>query len=151
MAAFAMEFPHYSGEPSSENEWFEALTSLSRYLRTPEGCPWDREQGPGEFAGFLADEIAELREALDSGDAAHAEEEFGDVFFTLLATAAAAEERGIFNFERALARSHDKMIRRHEHVFGEEKAATPEDAIRIWNAVKAREKAQAQAKDSAKE
>lgn len=133
-------YPHYPRDAATEAEWFEALIALARYLRSPEGCPWDRAQGAADFAGFLRDEGKELADALASGDNAHAEEELGDTFFTLLATAAAAEEEGRFRLEDALRRIHEKMIRRHEHVFGDAKAETPEDAVRVWNAVKAREK-----------
>ncbi len=133
-------YPHFSSEPKSERDWFEALTCLARYLRGPEGCPWDRVQGSAEFASFLQDETHELVEALASDDHAHAAEEFGDVFFTLLATAAAAEQEGRFNLEDALRGIHEKMVRRHEHVFGDAKADTPEEATEVWNAVKAREK-----------
>lgn len=113
---------------------------LARYLRTPDGCPWDREQSAADFARFTRGEVDELIEALDSGDHGHIAEEFGDAFFCLLAVAAAAEEQGLFRVEDALRAIHEKMIRRHEHVFGDEKAATPEDAVRVWNAIKAREK-----------
>lgn len=136
-----MNYPHYSGDPASEGEWFDALIRLARFLRGPEGCPWDREQSSGDFAGFLATEGAELREALATTDDRHAAEEFGDTFFTLLATAAAAESEGRFTLENALRDAHAKMVRRHEHVFGDTKAVTAEDAIRAWNAVKVREKA----------
>lgn len=135
--------PHLSRTPESETDWFDALIALARYLRTPEGCPWDREQSAGDFAGFLRNEVDELIEALQSGDAAHAEEEFGDVFFTLLAAGAAAEESGTFHLRNALERIHDKMIRRHEHVFGDETASTPEDAMRVWEAAKAKERGEA--------
>lgn len=133
-------YPHLDGTPEGEPEWFDALLRLARYLRTPEGCPWDREQGALAFARFAREESAELIEAIASGDLSHTEEEFGDVFFVLLATAAAAEEQGGFNLERALRSAHEKMIRRHEHVFGEHKARTPEEAVEMWNAMKAREK-----------
>ena len=126
--------------PESERDWFEALLSLARYLRTPEGCPWDREQSAADFAKFTRGEVDELMEALEKSDREHIAEEFGDAFFCLLAVAAAAEEQGLFRTEDALRTIHEKMIRRHEHVFGEEKAATPEDAVRSWNAIKAREK-----------
>ena len=126
--------------PETERDWFEALLGLARYLRTPDGCPWDREQTAADFARFTRGEVDELLEALETGDRAHIAEEFGDAFFCLLAVAAAAEERGLFRTEDALRAIHDKMIRRHEHVFGDEKAATPEDAVRVWNAIKAREK-----------
>ncbi len=133
-------YPHLEKRPETESEWFEALIALARYLRTPEGCPWDREQGAADFARFLADEVQEQVEALDSGDSEHAREEFGDVFFTLLATAAAAEEEGRFRLGDALEQIHEKMIRRHEHVFGDATAETAEDAIRVWEEVKRKEK-----------
>jgi len=65
----------------------------------------------------------------------------GDCLFTLLASTAAAEAEGRFTMEGALRRAHEKMIRRHEHVFGENKAATPQEAIDSWNRIKAEEKA----------
>jgi len=114
--------------------------ALARYLRTPEGCPWDREQNSADFAKYTSNEVEELQEALASGDNHHSEEEMGDVLFSMLATIAAAEEEGRFTLESTLARIHEKMIRRHEHVFGDEKAETPEDAIRVWEEVKRREK-----------
>ncbi len=133
-------YPHLEKQPETESEWFEALIALARYLRTPEGCPWDREQGAADFARFLADEVREQVEALDSGDNLHAREEFGDVFFTLLATAAAAEEEGRFRLGDALERIHEKMIRRHEHVFGDATAETAEDVVRVWEEAKRKEK-----------
>ena len=133
-------YPHLEKQPETESEWFEALIALARYLRTPEGCPWDREQGAADFARFLADEVREQVEALDSGDNRHAREEFGDVFFTLLATAAAAEEEGRFRVGDALERIHEKMIRRHEHVFGDATAETAEDVVRVWEEAKRKEK-----------
>jgi uncharacterized protein YabN with tetrapyrrole methylase and pyrophosphatase domain len=133
-------YPHWVKEPGNETEWSDALARLARYLRTPEGCPWDREQSAEDFAKFAREELDELLEAFASGDNAHIEEEFGDVFFVLLASMAGAEEEGRFTFESALKRIHKKMIRRHDHVFGEEKAQTPEEAIAAWEKVKAEEK-----------
>ncbi len=132
--------PHLSGSPATETDWFEALISLARYLRGPEGCPWDRVQGSVEFAGFLKGEAEELVEAAKASNDPHLAEEFGDTLFTLLATAAAAEEEGRFRLIDALRLAHEKMIRRHEHVFGDAKAATPEDAVRVWEEVKRRER-----------
>lgn len=134
------KYPHWEIKPYTEPEWFQVLIALARYLRQPEGCPWDREQSADDFARYLADEVAELREALQTGDADHAQEEFGDAFFSLLAVAAAAEEEGRFRLQDALERIHEKMIRRHEHVFGDAKAETADDAIRVWNKVKEQER-----------
>lgn len=133
-------FPHWSKTPENEQDWFDALISLARYLRTPEGCPWDREQNAARFAAFAEEEARELSEAFAQSGNDDIEEEFGDVFFCLLASAAAAEEEGRFTLESALRKAHEKMIRRHDHVFGETKAATPEEAIAMWNRIKAAEK-----------
>ena len=134
------KYPHWEIEPSTEPEWLQVLIALARYLRRPEGCPWDREQSAQDFTRYLADEVEELREALQTGDANHSQEEFGDAFFSLLAVAAAAEEEGRFRLQDALERIHEKMIRRHEHVFGDAKAETADDAIRVWNKVKEQER-----------
>jgi uncharacterized protein YabN with tetrapyrrole methylase and pyrophosphatase domain len=133
-------YPHAPRTPESEAEWFQALIDLARYLRSPEGCPWDREQTARTFAHFSKEEAAELDQAFESGDKAEIEEEFGDTLFTLLASAAAAEEEGLFTLQAALEKAHEKMIRRHDHVFGHTKAATPQDAIDAWNRIKAKEK-----------
>jgi uncharacterized protein YabN with tetrapyrrole methylase and pyrophosphatase domain len=133
-------FPHWTHVPESESDWFETLLNLARYLRGPDGCPWDRAQTSADFARYMKGEAEELVEAVESGDAAHAQEEFGDTLFTLLAVAAAAESEGRMDVREALRAAHEKMIRRHEHVFGDERAETPEDAIRIWEKVKRRER-----------
>lgn len=132
--------PHLTTQPESERDWFEALISLARFLRGPDGCPWDQVQSSKDFAGYLKGEAEELVEATAGLDDAHLAEEFGDTLFTLLATAAAAESEGRMRLLDALRGAHEKMIRRHEHVFGEAKAATPEDAIRVWEDVKRRER-----------
>lgn len=134
------DFPHWKRVPESERDWFEALLNLARYLRGPEGCPWDRVQTSADFARYALGEAEELAAAIDSGDAAHAQEEFGDTLFTLLAVAAAAESEGRMDVLAALRNAHEKMIRRHAHVFGDEKADTPEDAVRLWDEVKRRER-----------
>lgn len=134
------EFPYIENKPADEAECFVALAMLARYLRTPDGCPWDREHFTLDFSRFLREEADELVEAVESGDNDHAAEELGDCLFTLLAAAAAAEEEGRFNLERALRRCLEKMIRRHDHVFGDEKANTPDEAVAAWKKIKEGEK-----------
>ena len=133
--------PHISAVPETENEWFGALAALSRFLRSPQGCPWDQKQSAIRFAEYAKEELDELLEALREGDNPHAEEEYGDVFFVLLAAAAAAEAEGRFSLKNALARAHEKMVRRHDHVFRSDKATTPEEAIEAWNKIKEQERA----------
>lgn len=132
--------PHIDNTPESEREWHQALINLARYLRSPEGCPWDQKQTALSFARYHIEEGREYVEALEHGDAAHAREECGDALFTLLASVAAAEAEGLFTFESMLQCAHEKMVRRHDHVFGETRAATPEEAIEAWNQAKARER-----------
>jgi tetrapyrrole methylase family protein/MazG family protein len=133
--------PHWKRTPDSEPDWFEALANLARYLRSPEGCPWDREQSAEDFARFVAEEAGELVEAFEQSDDSHIAEEFGDTLFVLLAAAAAAEEEGRFLLREALERAHEKMIRRHDHVFGDRKVSSPEEALAAWEEVKTKEKA----------
>ena len=132
--------PHLRTHPKSETQWFEALISLARYLRTPDGCPWDREQTAANFAKYAIEESGEYSDACTQNDAVHMREEFGDAFFVLLASAAAAEEEGLFTLEEALGFAHEKMVRRHDHVFGEVKAQTAEEATLAWEAAKAKER-----------
>ena len=135
-----MPLPYLEHEPITEAEWFNALLRLTRYLRGPDGCPWDREQSSIDFAAYAKGEAEELVEALQGGDNTHAEEEFGDTLFVLLASGAAAEAEGRFSVLHSLERAHEKMVRRHDHVFGDAKAATPEEAIEAWNKIKSAEK-----------
>ena len=132
--------PHITTPPRNEGEWFGALMAMARYLRGPDGCPWDQKQGAADFARYSRGEADEYMEALDGGDNAEAAEEFGDTLFTLLASAAAAEAEGRFRLVDALRTAHEKMVRRHGHVFGEERAGTPEEAIAQWERVKQAEK-----------
>lgn len=127
---------------STEESCFSALIGLARYLRGPEGCPWDREQTATDFARYAAEEVQEYCEALQREDIAEIEAEFGDALFVLLASAAAAEEQGMFTLHQALRRAYKKMIQRHDHVFGPKKAQTAEEAVAAWNRIKAAEKEQ---------
>jgi len=127
--------------PQNEAEALEALVELARFLRSPEGCPWDRKQTSKSFAGYILEEAGELIEAIDGGDGEKMAEEWGDTLFTILACMAAAEEEGHFSLLEALKAAHQKMVRRHAHIFGDHKAETPEEVMQVWQAIKAQEKA----------
>jgi len=135
-----MMYPHLQKQPERESEWFDALIGLARYLRSPEGCPWDRDHTAQDFARFAGEEAAELLDAFAGDHNDHIEEEWGDTLFTLLAAAAAAETEGRFTLRHALEKTHEKMIRRHGHIFGEHTAETPEDVVNVWKKIKAEEK-----------
>lgn len=127
--------------PQDEAQALEALVELARFLRSPEGCPWDRKQTAKSFAGYILEEGRELMEAIEEGDNEKIAEEWGDTFFTILASMAAAEEEGRFRLYDALVTAREKMIRRHAHIFGDHSAETPEEVMEVWQSIKAQEKA----------
>jgi tetrapyrrole methylase family protein/MazG family protein len=134
-------YEHIQKTPQNESEWLHALVSLARFLRSPDGCPWDRKQTTESFAQYIQEEAGELLEALREKDGnAHAEEEWGDTLFTIFATLAAAESEGRFSLENAARRAHEKMIRRHGHIFGDYTAESPEEVLEVWRKIKEQEK-----------
>jgi len=141
--------PGLHKRPESESEWFAALLALVRHLRGPQGCPWDRQQTAIRFAEYVRGETGELIEALENRDAECVAEEWGDTLFTLLAVAAAAEEEGVLNVGEAMRGAHEKLIRRHAHIFGGREAGSPEEVAAMWAVIKSEEKAQRHAPKSA--
>ena len=134
--------PHIPNRPGGEADWLAALLDLARFLRSAEGCPWDRKQTTASFARFLGEEADELEEAVEEDDNAHIAEEFGDALFCALMAAVTAEDEGRFDVGEALAQAHAKMIRRHAHLFGEDTAESPEDVVAVWRRIKAEENEQ---------
>lgn len=117
----------------------EGLVDILRTLRSPGGCPWDRKQTYESLKNTLAEETAELLDAVDERNPAHMREELGDVMMNLAFFAVIAEERGDFTFHGAMQEIIAKMIRRHPHVFAGADAGDSEDVIEIWEAVKKQE------------
>ena len=119
-----------------------ALLELMARLRDPErGCPWDREQSFSSIAPYTIEEAYEVADAIERGDPQHLRDELGDLLFQVAFHARMAEERGWFNFA-AVARSiHDKLVRRHPHVFAGT-SPSPEELVRVWEEQKAQERAE---------
>jgi nucleoside triphosphate diphosphatase len=119
-----------------------ALLGLMARLRDPErGCPWDREQTFGSIAPYTIEEAYEVADAIERADPRHLRDELGDLLFQVVFHARMAEERGWFDFA-AVARSiHDKLVRRHPHVFAGT-SPTPEELVRVWEEQKAQERAE---------
>src|SRR5690625_2243777 len=114
----------------------ELLETMAR-LRSPEGCPWDREQTHQSLARCLVEETAELLEAIDRDDKRNMREELGDVLLQVVFHARIAEESGDFSFEEVAAEINEKLIRRHPHVFGSATAKDSEEVYRQWDQIKA--------------
>jgi MazG family protein len=122
---------------------FDDLVKLMARLRSPEGCPWDREQTYDTLAPMLLEEAYEAFEAVEEareGRPAELGSELGDLLFQIIFYAQVAEERGDFSIEDVTDAIHTKMVRRHPHVFGNEEARDTAEVLRNWEAIKAEEK-----------
>jgi len=120
-------------------EKFLELLELVTRLRAPDGCPWDQKQTPESLKKYLLDEAHEVIAAIDGNDPGHVREELGDLLFQIVFLNRLYEERQLFTMAGILETIVAKMIRRHPHVFGDARAATPEEVREHWIAIKARE------------
>jgi tetrapyrrole methylase family protein/MazG family protein len=118
----------------------QKLVDLVERLRGPGGCPWDREQTRETLKPMLIEEAYEVLDALDSSDPMELKEELGDLLFQVLFHARIADEKGEFHLADVIDRLHEKMVRRHPHVFGNADLKTAEDVLRNWEEIKANEK-----------
>ncbi|MBI2192153.1 MAG: nucleoside triphosphate pyrophosphohydrolase [Planctomycetes bacterium] len=119
-------------------KFLELVETMAR-LRSPAGCPWDRQQTHESLKRYLLEETYELLEAIDEGEPGAICDELGDVFLQLVFHAQIASEGGQFDVGDSLGRICKKLRHRHPHVFGEEKAETPDDVTVIWQRQKAKE------------
>lgn len=117
----------------------ELLAIMAR-LRSPTGCPWDREQNHRSLRWHAVEEVYELMDAIDSGDDHELEEELGDLLLQVVFHCQLAKERGAFDFERVARHIADKLIRRHPHVFGELKVKDVDQVWANWEKIKRAEK-----------
>lgn len=131
--------------PRSEDERlrrhsFDRLHEIVAVLRSPGGCPWDREQTHQSIRKNLIEETYEVLETIDDDDPDHMKEELGDVLLQILLHAQMEEELGTFTVYDVLAELNDKLIFRHPHVFGDQQAGDAEAALQNWEQMKAEEK-----------
>jgi tetrapyrrole methylase family protein/MazG family protein len=121
-------------------QWFEKLVAVQARLRAPNGCPWDREQTHQSLRTYLIEEAYEVLEALESGDDAKFAEEMGDLLLQIVFHSEIAREEGRFTVAEVIREIHDKMIRRHPHVFGKTQAKNSAEVLRNWEQIKAEER-----------
>lgn len=117
-----------------------SLIETVKRLRAPDGCPWDREQTHKSIRGHLVEECAELLEAIDLESPEKMREELGDVLMHLVLHAEMESENGHFDFYDVARELNEKLVRRHPHVFGEQKASDSGEVLKIWQDVKTKEK-----------
>ncbi len=119
------------------------LVEIMAELRTPvTGCPWDLEQSFATIAPYTIEEAYEVADAIDRGDLVDLKEELGDLLLQVVYHARLAEEEGLFDLGDVVHGIARKMIRRHPHVFGDERGATSAEAKASWERIKAEEKAE---------
>jgi MazG family protein len=131
-------------------EWFEALVAVQKRLLGPGGCPWDREQTHDTLRPYLIEEAYEVLDALDKGDPSHIAEELGDLLLQVVFHAQLGAQAGRFDISDVIEYIHDKLVRRHPHVFGEVKAETSAQVLKNWDVLKAEEKRVAQSRRAGK-
>lgn len=127
-------------EIRDREELFDKFCNIIEKLRAPDGCPWDRKQTAESLKKSLLEECNEALEAIDKKDDENLCEELGDVLLVVGMIARIKEEEGRFNISDVLSGVNDKLIRRHPHVFGDAKASSPEEVLKLWNQVKEAEK-----------
>jgi tetrapyrrole methylase family protein / MazG family protein len=119
---------------------FSKLRDIIAELRSPTGCPWDREQTHESLKKYLIEETYEVIDAINSGDIDHLIEELGDVLLQVMLHAQIGEDDGYFSIDDIIEGLSAKMIRRHPHVFGTVQADNAEEVVRNWQEIKKQEK-----------
>jgi len=116
------------------------LLRVMAKLRSPNGCPWDREQNHRTLRRHAIEEVYELIDAIESGDDHEMAEELGDLLLQVIFHCQMAKERGAFDFEKVCRLLVDKLVRRHPHVFGTTKVKDVDEVWANWEKIKHAEK-----------
>ncbi len=119
---------------------FDHFVSIVKMLRSKNGCPWDRKQTPLSLKRYLLEETHELLEAIDADDQQHIKEELGDLLYIIVLMAQIHSEGDYFTITDVIAAISAKMVRRHPHVFQDEKTASDAELRKKWLEIKDREK-----------
>jgi MazG family protein len=116
------------------------LLKVMAKLRSPTGCPWDREQSHLTLRRHAIEEVYELIDAIEARDDVEMAEELGDLLLQVVFHCQLARERGAFDFEKVTRHLVDKLIRRHPHVFGTTKVKNVDEVWANWEKIKKAEK-----------
>ncbi len=118
----------------------EDLLRVMARLRSPTGCPWDREQSHRTLRRHAIEEVYELIDAIEAGDDHEMAEELGDLLLQVVFHCQLAKERGAFDFEKVCRLIVEKLVRRHPHVFGKAKVKDVDEVWANWEKIKKAEK-----------
>src|SRR6476469_1378150 len=116
------------------------LLKVMAKLRSPKGCPWDREQDHMTLRWHAVEEVYELLDAIETRDDQEMIEELGDVLLQVVFHCQLARERGSFDFDTVVRHITTKLIRRHPHVFGQTKVKDVAEVWKNWERIKRAEK-----------
>jgi MazG family protein len=116
------------------------LLKVMARLRSPTGCPWDREQNHRTLRRHAIEEVYELIDAIEAGDDHEMAEELGDLLLQIVFHCQLAKERGAFDFEKVSRMIVEKLVRRHPHVFGKTKVKNVDEVWANWEKIKKAEK-----------
>ena len=126
--------------PSRRLPPIRQLLQLMATLRSPEGCPWDREQDHRSLRYHAVEEVYELLDAVEAGDDHEMGEELGDLLLQVIFHCQLAQERGAFDFDSVTQRLVDKLVRRHPHVYGDTRVRDVDQVWVNWDRIKRAEK-----------
>ena len=115
---------------------FERFVEIVETLRSENGCPWDREQSPASLIRYLQEETGEAIEAITSDDRFHIRDELGDLLYLIILLSRIYEEKKSFHIGDVIESITGKMIRRHPHVFNDEKIETVAELRKRWQEIK---------------
>jgi len=118
----------------------ESLQETMAHLRSPEGCPWDRDQDHLTLRPYLLEEAYEVLEALDAGDVDALREELGDLLLQVVFHTQVAIDQGEFRMPEVIGYINRKLIHRHPHVWGDVSVNDSSDVARNWEAIKQQER-----------
>jgi ATP diphosphatase len=122
-------------------EQLQNIISIMAKLRDPAtGCPWDVKQNFATIAPYTIEEAYEVVDAIERGDRAAICDELGDLLLQVVFHAQIAEEEGCFTLADVARSISDKMIKRHPHVFGDEKAPDVDQQRQLWENIKKAER-----------
>ena len=121
----------------------QKLLQIMVDLRNPEhGCPWDIKQNFGSIAAYTVEEAYEVADAIERKDMADLKNELGDLLFQVVFHAQMASEQGQFDFVDVVTEINDKLVRRHPHVFGDDKTSDEAQLYKDWEKHKKKERAE---------
>jgi len=115
---------------------FKKLTETVARLRSPEGCPWDKQQTHESLKRYVIEETYEVVEAIDRGDPTKLKEELGDLLLQVLLHAQIASESGEFDIADVCRILREKLVRRHPHVFADRQVAGVDEVLTNWEQIK---------------